>query len=387
MSRRRWVVPLAAVVLVALLVFGLRSYMADGNRGVPRLKAALLTDLRTWDALVGRHEPFAGDLLRPLAEKTGAPLPALRADPREPGEGDLTAIRDLAELGRASVESSAAAGRMSEAVRLAIALIRYGEDARRERGFDVEFYPTVEAGESAMRGLARDEKLSGAALLQAIEFERARLKERPSPDQAWRYRYLEAQGILDLLRQGKGLSIEVDWGGPIRTMLGLARSEPDERDYLDAWSGLIREFRSLIDSAESGDEDRIRYGAERLRGACAEEKGTIFARLAGSLLVYGNLARDNYESWLRTREARLFGMLMLRYRAEHGAFPEDLESIRVEEIPKSPHGGTWRLGVDRETKKPAVFLDGGRVYSYQILAPREGDFHSDRETRPLFSFR
>ena len=154
-----------------------------------------------------------------------------------------------------------------------------------------------------------------------------------------------------------------------------------------AWAGIRSGFELLLEAAGEGKEDRIALVSAEIRLTCADAGDSVFSRVASAILIYGDLARDSYEDWLRHREARLFGMLMLRHRQQHGAFPEDLESIRVPEIPRSPHGGTWRLGTDRETKKPAIFLDGGRVYTYQVLAPEEGDFHSDRDTSPLFSFR
>jgi len=375
----------AGIVLAVLLLS--RGY--DGP-GAEELSARLDEDLAAWEQDLARQEPYVSELLRPLAGQAGAPLPAERPSPgsvRSAADGEQAPEEILAHLAAEQAKKSAAEGRLIDAVDLLHALILYGEDAHAGRGFDAPFHPAVEAGEKVLRDLTADELLDGAALERAIENERARLKTGADPIDAWRYRLLDAQVLIRSMVRGEPVQAEVDWAGPVERLFGLHTSAPDRSDFLCAWNGIRAEFKPLLAAARAADEPGIDRASRAIRQAGASAGDTVFGRIASAILIYGGLARDSYEDWRRHREARLFGLLMLRHKQQHGAFPDDLESIRVPEIPPSPHGGAWRLGTDLETKKPAIFLDGGRVYTYQVLAPEEGDFHSDRETKPLFSFR
>lgn len=376
---RRLLLGVLVVLVIAVVIAGFWSRTPDVDSGA--LSRRLEVELQMWKLDLTAREPSADERLKPFAVQVGAPWPAARPDPGSPPVKP-DPEEALARTGVEAARRLLAEGQPVESVELLLALIRYGEDARAGRGFDVEFHPAVEAGEKTVRDLVRDQALSGEALTRAINFERERLKKRPHPAEAWRYRVLEAEVLLRGLARGEISPDGIDWAGPVDGFFG--EKDPD---YLLALSVVQGWFRKFLTAQRADDDEALDAIAEQIREDCSRAPESVSARVAAAILVYGDLARDNYESWLRTREARLFGMLMLRYKEQHGAFPEDLESIRVEEIPESPHGGTWRLGIDRETKKPGIFLDGGRVYSYQVLAPQEGDFHSDRETKPLFSFR
>jgi hypothetical protein len=388
MKRRTLVI--GTCLLLAAVAAGVRFGGGYGGPSSAELSTMLDADLAAWDRDLEKVAPFRDHRLRAMAEEAGAPYPALRHQPARrplsPGPEGLGA-RSLASFGENRVAASRAGGNLSEAVETATLLIAYGEDAATGAGFDAESQPTVEAGERFLRDLARDQVLKAPALTRSIEFERKRLTRRPEVVEAWRRGLLDSQVLLRLSLENPLIPVNSDWDAPVKRLFGLAGSAPDEDDKLAAWNGIRTAFAPLLAAAAAHDEEGTRRAAAAIREACSAAEGTLFARVASPILVYGDLARDNYEHWLRTREARLFGMLMLRHREEHGAFPEDLEMVRVEEIPRSPHGGIWRLGTDPETRKPAVYLDGGRVYTYQVLAPREGDFHGDRETKPLFSFR
>ncbi len=389
MSRKGWVLVGAGFVLALVAAITLLPPSYDGPP-VMTLSTSLDTELLVY--LINRAKPGCqpDETFEELAAEVGLSLPVSGLWPGVPGNPPLDPSVDaLAGRSVARALELVAEGDAVRAVDLLAAAWLCGEDLFGRAGFDAIHSPLVDRAERALGSLTADQALSGPALERAIAFLSESLQLTPPPREAFRFRVLAEQSTLRALLSGELKSIPptVDWGGPVPRRFGWGWREVHRDDYLLAWHRLRLAFAPLFVPEGEPSEEELHRIAAQIRDEYAGRSDSLPGRIISRTLIYGQLARDGYEDQLRRREALLFGLLMLRHREQTGAFPTDLETIRVPEIPASPHGGAWRLGIDRETRQAAVFLDGGRIHSYQVLAPDPEAFHGDVEGEPLFSFR
>lgn len=232
----------------------------------------------------------------------------------------------------------------------ALARMERGVASRSGHGFESFRSDDFRAGLEELKGLVAADALTPAEEERVEAALRAHLALDPPPREAWWDVWLAAQDRLD-------------------ERLG---AEPGDDDALEAW-------KTLRDHLSSEPPDLA-----GLKQAARTSGNEDLAMAAASILLAAERLPDLHEGLKRDLEAVLLAIAVNRYRRAHdGAWPEDLEAIRPEEVQAHPGGGTWALGPDPETDVPSIFLHGGRRFG-RAETGVDG-FHSGPE-RPLFRF-